>query len=306
MPYAALQPVAKRDSRPGAGDADRCPWPARRFRIGGIGISAYVAHGAGRPVIFLHGNSSTKAVWSNQLAMLRRCGRAFAAPDLPGHGESEDAATPEATYSFPGYAAVVHGVADALGWHDFDLVGWSLGGHIGLELLATARGARSLLIVGTPPVRLCAAALHEAFYADEDMQLAGKADFTAGDAIAYGTAMMGAGGLTPELMRFIRRTDGNARKFMFANALRGVGVDQRGLVENSAKPLCVVHGEQEPFVRLDYLRSLSYRALWREQICVVPGAGHAPHCQRPAEFNTILADFLGLPNDLADDPGDPH
>jgi pimeloyl-ACP methyl ester carboxylesterase len=162
-----------------------------------------------------------------------------------------------------------------------------------LQLLATDERVRSLLIVGTPPARPSVEALGQAFYTSDDMQLAGKANFTDADAVAYGTAMMGGAALlAPDLLRSIRRTDGNARMFMFANALCGVGIDQREAVETIEKPLCVVHGEREPFVRLDYLSQIHYRALWKDRIFVLSGAGHAPHWEQPISFNRILGNFL--------------
>jgi pimeloyl-ACP methyl ester carboxylesterase len=291
MPRRRGYRFADNDVRHGVNSIAR----VRHFQLGDLTIAACVAAGRGTPVVFLHGNSSSKAAWAHQIRLMRRHGRPFLAPDLPGHGESGDSPTPEATYSFPGYAAVIRRLLDAARCDEVDLVGWSLGGHIGLELLGTEPRVRSLLIVGAPPVRPCVEALHEAFYADDDMQLAGKAEFTEADALAYGSAMMGGRRrLTPELLRHIRRTDGNARRFMFANALAGVGLDARALVERSAKPLCVVHGEREPFVRFAYLRSLCYRALWKGHVHVIARAGHAPHCERPAAFNAVLADFLAL------------
>jgi pimeloyl-ACP methyl ester carboxylesterase len=198
------------------------------------------------------------------------------------------------TYSFPGYAFVIGRLLDALKVTKVDVVGWSLGGHVGLELLATDERVRSLLIVGTPPVRPCVDSLHQAFYADEDMELAGKREFTDIDALAYGTSMMGGTEyLAPPLLASIKRTDGHARMFMFANALAGIGTDQRQTVEMTDKPLCVVHGELDPFVKLEYLRSLRYRALWNDRVHVIPGAGHAPHWQCPDAFNRILQSFLG-------------
>lgn len=265
------------------------------IRVGEIDISVLVAVGNGRPVVFLHGNSSTKQVWTSQLELVAGCGRPVLAPDFPGHGESANASTPAKTYSFPGYAAVVSRLLDAFGWDSVDVVGWSLGGHVGLELLAGEPRVHSLLIVGAPPVRLRPESLHEAFHADETMQLAGKPHFTEQEIVTYGAAMMGGRErLTPALLACIRRTDVEARRWMFINALNGLGQDQCDAAERSDKPLCIVHGEQEPFVRLDYLRSLNYRALWRGAVQVIAGAGHAPHWERPDAFNRILRDFLGL------------
>jgi pimeloyl-ACP methyl ester carboxylesterase len=261
--------------------------------VAGAAISVHVEQGSGRPVVFLHGNSSTKAVWTHQITLARQLGRSILAPDLPGHGESEDSPTPNLTYSFPGYASVVGGLLDRFHVDAADVVGWSLGGHIGLQLFATDERIRSLLVVGTPPARPAPEALEQAFYTSDDMQLAGKDKFTPADAVAYGTAMMGGRKfLSSELLQNIRRADGNARRHMFASALRGVGIDQRAAAESIDKPLCVVHGEREPFVRLDYLRSLKYRALWKNRIFVISGAGHAPHWENPAAFNRILSGFL--------------
>jgi pimeloyl-ACP methyl ester carboxylesterase len=265
----------------------------QQIQIANTRISAIIESGSNCPVVFLHGNSSAKDVWIHQIALLQQHGHAILAPDLPGHGQSENSPTPELTYSFPGYAAVISSLLDTTGWNSVDVVGWSLGGHIGLELLATDQRVRSLLIVGTPPARPCLEALEQAFHATETMELAGKKHFNEADALAYGTAMMGGEEhLAPRLLANVQRTDGEARRLLFASALRGVGTDQRETVETVDKPLCVVHGEEEPFVRLDYLQSLKYCALWKGRVHLISGAGHAPHWQCPNAFNTVLLDFL--------------
>jgi pimeloyl-ACP methyl ester carboxylesterase len=275
----------------------RSTWTVRKLEAAGETISAIVSSTGRNPVVFLHGNSSTKAVWLHQLEATRNSGRSVLAPDLPGHGESEDAKLPDITYSLPGYAAVIGALLDVLNWTSVDVVGWSLGGHIGLELLAADNRVRSLLIVGTPPVPLQASSLADAFRDSPVMGLTGQRDFTDADAVAYGSAMMGGSQfLSRELLDSVKRTDGNARQMLLASALRGFGMNQRATVEDVAKPLCVVHGEHDAFVRLDYLLALRYRALWRNRIYLITGAGHAPQWQCPLSFNDILLTFLDDPN----------
>lgn len=267
------------------------------FPTSAADISAHFVPGIGRPVLFIHGNSSCKEIWRYQLQELALSGRPALAPDLPGHGMSSDARTPETTYSFTGYAAALEEVLQQLGWDSVDVVGWSLGGHIGLELYATSRRVKSLLVVGTPPVRPAPKALELGFYQTEDMQLTGKSHFSHADARTYATRMLGGEHLvTGDLFDGVLRTDGKARHFMIKNTLAGTGVDARRAVQTIDKPLCVVHGEEEPFVRIDYLRSLNYRRLWNGRIYVIASSGHAPHWQYPREFNGILISFLGLTN----------
>jgi pimeloyl-ACP methyl ester carboxylesterase len=53
-----------------------------------------------------------------------------------------------------------------------------------------------------------------------------------------------------------------------------------------------LHGEGEQLVSLDYLRTLSVPTLWRGEVQLIPGAGHAPHQETPEAFTAILGQFL--------------
>jgi pimeloyl-ACP methyl ester carboxylesterase len=256
-------------------------------------IAAASWPGAAPPVLFLHGNSSSKRIWMHQFRCLKAIGRGFIAIDLPGHGESENSPVPDITYSFPGYADIVRSLLDELCLPAVDVVGWSLGGHVGLELLATDTRVRSLLLIGAPPARPRADVLQRVFHSSASLDYASRQDLSERDIESYAAAMLGGSGfVTEEVLQDIRRTDGLARKCMFENVLRGVGTDEQVTVETSPKPLCVVHGACEAFVRLDYLRSLRYHSLCDGKIHIVQGAGHAPHWQYPAAFNPILLRFL--------------
>lgn len=236
----------------------------------------------------------------HQIQTLKWHGHAVLAPDLPGHGQSDDAQDPRKTYSFPGYAAVISDLLDVLHWPSVDVVGWSLGGHIGLELLASDRRVRSLMILGAPPARPGPDALESAFHASPTMHLTGKKCFSDAEARAYSESMLGGVDMVSRhLLDKVRRTDGDARHFMFANAMEGHGVDQGRVVAENTSRLCVIHGEYDPFVRLDYLLSLDYKNLWRDKAHVFSGAGHAPHWQFPKQFNTLLLEFLAA--DRTDD-----
>lgn len=78
------------------------------------------------------------------------------APDLPGHGQSVKAASPDQTYHLQGMA---HGVMKLMRELTLEptstiVIGYSLGGHIGIQLLDLLPEIAGLLVQGTPPLSL--------------------------------------------------------------------------------------------------------------------------------------------------------
>jgi pimeloyl-ACP methyl ester carboxylesterase len=263
-----------------------------RTTIHGIGISSYYLRLHRTPVILIHGNSSCKEVFKHQIGALRRLGHTVLIPDLPGHGESTNSGTPRSTYSFPGY---VHILSSLLDWLEVDhchIVGWSLGGHIGLELWHRDPRIVSLTISGTPPIKLNPKGVSRGFLASSVMDLAGARVFDESDVLAYGSAMLGWRlDRRTRLARMIARTDGRARFWMLRNGLSGCGVDQVKVVRDDGRPLAIIQGKRDPFVNIDYLTGLTYRNLWLNHP-ILMNAGHAPHWERPQTFNRYLCRFL--------------
>lgn len=64
-----------------------------------------MSNGKGTPLVFIHGNSSSKAIFENQIKALGDTHQVICF-DLPGHGSSDNAKDTK-TYSFPGYADVI-------------------------------------------------------------------------------------------------------------------------------------------------------------------------------------------------------
>ena len=255
-------------------------------------IAVLYESGERLPVVLIHGNSANKDIFEPQVAMLRQSGFGVLALDLPGHGTSDDAKDPGKTYSFTGYARVVGQVLDAFAIGTAHVAGWSLGGHIGLELMGRDPRIQSLLIWGAPPVNPSLASLRDAFLPSDGMGYAGAAALSEEDIAVYGAAMVGTPDPPQVLLDAIRRTDGHARVHMIANSVAGVGLDARALVEHDQRPLAVLHGADDPFVNLAYLTGLAYRNLWRGQVQVLPGVGHAAHWQSPRTFNSLFLSFL--------------
>ncbi|RVB41883.1 alpha/beta hydrolase, partial [Mesorhizobium sp. M7A.F.Ca.CA.001.16.1.1] len=115
-------------------------------------IAVRETSGQGTAVMLIHGNSSSSAVFRNQLDGPLGERYHLIAPDLPGHGASGDAIDPERSYNMEGYADAMTEVLGLLGIDKAIVFGWSLGGHIGLEMIDRFPGLLGLMITGTPPV----------------------------------------------------------------------------------------------------------------------------------------------------------
>lgn len=268
----------------------------RTCLINGLKISLLERRAGRTAVLLIHGNSSCKEVFAKQFHTLARTDLSVVIPDLPGHGGSDDARTPSATYSFPGYAKVLGALMHALNYRRYHVIGWSLGGHIGLEMWARDSSVKSLLVSGTPPIVLNGPGVQAGFRWNAATSLAGKAQFGADDVRRYVRAMMGRP-LAPDhhLSRAAGRTDGRARRWMVKNGMAGCGTDEVCAVSETSRPLAVVQGVKDVFVRIGYLNSLNYKNIWTGSPVLID-AGHAAHWETPAIFNGKMRAFLEYAN----------
>lgn len=103
--------------------------------------------GDGRPLVLLHGFTSTGLQWIHHgpAAAIAEHGYRVILPDLRGHG---DGARPHDPASYPPDVLANDGLAliDWLGLDDYDLGGYSLGGRTVLRMLVrAARPARAIV-----------------------------------------------------------------------------------------------------------------------------------------------------------------
>lgn len=243
----------------------------------------------GLPVLFIHGNSSCGAVFAAQLngPLAAQC--RLIALDLPGHGESGNAIDPVRTYTRPGFAQAACEVLEQLDLREVVVVGWSLGGHVGIEMLAASTRICGLMIVGAPPIGRDA--WLQGFAHSPHSSLAAERDWSAEDAHAFLSTIYGR---MPEqqLRDAALRADGRMRKRLFEAAREGLGVDQRRTVETSPIPLAVVNGAADPLIKLDYFDTVAYANLWEGRCHRLSGLGHAPFWESPAVFAPLLQRFL--------------
>lgn len=262
--------------------------------IDGVKIAYWHSKRSTRYIVFLHGNSSCKEVFFRQFEMFHDSEYSLLAIDLPGHGASCNAANPEVQYTIPGYALIVKKLLGALGVEAPVVVGWSLGGNIAIEMAGRGFPLRGLFLMGTPPVGPGTENFALAFTpkaiestamsedaSDEDLN-----DFV-GDAF---------GSLNPIPKYFYDaalRTHGRARGVMGEHWASGdEGCDQLTVIAGWNNPIGFVLGTDDALASAEYIKTVTWRRLWRNEIIDMPGCGHAPFIEDPPRFNTYLREFL--------------
>ena len=266
-------------------------WCERTVEVRGHQISVAEA-GRGAPVLLLHGNSACKEVFQGEAFAAATKRNRLIAIDLPGHGRSADANDPLQTYTIPGYASLVHDfIRNYIHESGIVVVGWSLGGHIAIELLAHTPMVSAVMAIGAPPANLDT--FQQAFLATSCGHLAGAERWTDDDAARYvgekfGVAHVDRG----PWLDAARRTDGRARAALFRAFFAGEGVDQKNVVETVAAPLAIVCGEDDQGINITYLSDITYANLWDAKVHIIHGAGHACFLDRPRRFSTLLDRFL--------------
>src|ERR1700732_93880 len=85
----------------------------------------YEDHGAGKPVVLIHGYPLNGASWEKQTKALLAAGHRVITYDRRGFGKSSQ---PTTGYSYDTFAEDLHKIIAQLQLHDFALAGFSMGG----------------------------------------------------------------------------------------------------------------------------------------------------------------------------------
>lgn len=248
--------------------------------------------GTGSAIVLVHGNSASSKAFARQLESPLGETHRVIAFDLPGHGESDNAADPAATYTMPGYARVLRDVVAHLDAAAAVFVGWSLGGHIVLEAAPDLPQAKGFAIFGTPPFAF-PPAIKQAFLLHPAMACTFARELSDKQARGYVAAAFRPG--TTDLPAFmiedVLRTDGRAREDLGKSITPDGFRDEVEIIASLTRPLTVLHGAEEQLINGDYFKTLTMPTLWRGAVQTIRSAGHVPQWEQAETFNTLLDAF---------------
>ncbi|KAF2830404.1 alpha/beta-hydrolase [Ophiobolus disseminans] len=260
-------------------------------------------------LLLLHGNSSSSKIFrhicespavTSRWRVVTFC--------LPGHGSSSKAPDPTKSYNMRGYAELAIQVLQRLNIESAVVLGWSLGGHIAIEMIDLLKHPdtfanskkielKGIMITGTPPALGRDQVLQGFSMASEgsELGLAGQRDWSEAEALAFSQNSAAAGlekFWEPWMYEDAKGTDPRVRCVMAQNFLDGVGADQRRIVESKDVLIAVVNGAEEQFVDLAYLDNIRWKKLWRGNCMRLQGLHHAPFWEEPDAFEKVLVEFV--------------
>ncbi len=246
--------------------------------------------GNGMPLVMLHGLGASKHVFCPQFSDPSLNEYRLIAVDLPGHGNSGDAAG-SAAYTHRGLAQAVGLALDQIGVENPVIAGWALGGNVAIELAASGRKVRGFALISTPPLPRGPFGFFRAHQPKFDMLLTMKERFSENDAERFAGLIFGDC-LNRRGLASVLRADGRCRAQLAKAMFHGEGIDQRKFVENTDIPLSVINGQNDPLLRLGYFDDVHIPSLWRGKTQTIADAGHACFLDQPQAFAEMLTGFL--------------
>ena len=286
-----------------AGTADAQPRAAEP-RTGGTLIQSLVVAnvrdvGEGPAIVLIHGLSAAMDWWDPIIPTLAATHRVIAV-DLIGHGGTE---APEAGYEIERHAALVSDLMAQLGVAEATIVGHSLGGQVATALAETYPGLVARLVIMNTPAADVGFDLGERIL---EMPVVGQllAELVTDEMVRRLLEPMFAPGVpVPDALV------ADARQLTFT-ALQQT--QAAGEAYRTAMPIHVRIGrlvEPPPTLvilsELDQIVPLTDTALYATvpaiRVRVLPGIGHSPMIEAPAETAALIAAFIAEPPVLAVD-----
>ncbi|STX50882.1 lipase A [Legionella busanensis] len=247
-------------------------------------------------LLFLHGHCTNKTFFSQQINTDIFKNYHRIAIDLPGYGQSPPPLSPLQTYNFPGFAEAIIAALQSLSIEKLVIIGWSLGGHVALEMVDRVPQLIGLLLTGTPPLEVSLQGIQKGFKALDSkiMDCFGKAHLTYDEAqLLASVSGYDARAEKEFLVDAILNTDEDARVLYPQSIIDGIGRNQCNIVANWDKPIAIIGGENDIAINYDYIQQeIKFKKLWRNKIQLIKNAGHAVMLDKPDEFNELLLKFI--------------
>jgi pimeloyl-ACP methyl ester carboxylesterase len=255
---------------------------------------AYLDEGQGPVLVFGHSYLWDSAMWQPQLEALKSKYRCIV-PELWSHGQSD--AAPSSMRTLKDYAQHVLALLDHLGVEEFSIVGLSVGGMWGTELVELAPSRVKTLVLMDTFVGLEPEVAHAKYFAMLDTIAQTKmVPPPIVEAVVPLFFANQAEQNSPELVKgfteFLSQLNGeHAEQVARIGRIVFGRRDMIESIEKFALPVLVAVG-QEDKPRPVLESYLMHDCIAGSELAVIPNAGHISSLEQPDFINEMLASFL--------------
>jgi len=252
----------------------------------------YEDHGEGaQTLLFVHGWMGSSAVWREQISYFAKTNRVVTF-DLTGYGQSNKPA--DLTYAPEVWLDDIDILIDHLNLNNPILIGWSMGGAIGMVYAITRPNVISkLVIVSSTPLLVAESEVFEpAIPPEAAEQLLGamQQDFSSG---ARGFVEMmfpesDTEGFKDEFHAISQQTTASVA---LESVMAAGTADLRPMLNQIGVPTLILHGEADAVCSVGAGQALA-EMIPNAQIYTFPGKGHAFFLTDAQAFNKRLEAFI--------------
>ena len=258
----------------------------------------YEDHGAGKPVVLIHGWPLSGASWEKQAAALLAAGFRVITYDRRGFGKSSQPAT---GYDYDTFAEDLNKLVTALDLRDFSLVGFSMGsGEVARYIgrYGTERVRNVVFLAGVPPFLLKTPdnksgvdiglfdGIKQAIAADRPAFLAQFLNNF------YNVDELGGKLISDEVVRLSWNVAAGASPKGTLDCVTAWYTDFRQDLTRIDVPTLVIHGDSDRIVPIEVSGRPTHDAVKGSRLFAVKGGPHGLNWTHAEEVNRELVAFL--------------
>ena len=261
----------------------------------------YEDHGAGSPVVLIHGYPLNGASWEKQVPVLLAGGHRVITYDRRGFGKSSQ---PASGYNYDTFAEDLHKLVTHLKLNDFSLVGFSMGGGEVARYIGKygCKGVgKAVIISGVPPFLLKTADNPEGVDASvfEGIEKAVAADryvfFTEFFKNFYNTDVLMGKRISQQAVQASWNVAAEASAVASLACVPTWHEDFRADLHRIDIPTLVIHGDADRILPIQAAGARTAKLVKGAKFVTIQDAPHAVNWTHAEEVNAELASFLGKP-----------
>ena len=258
----------------------------------------YEDHGAGKPVVLIHGWPLSGQSWEKQVPVLLEAGYRVITYDRRGFGDSSK---PTSGYDYDTFAEDLHQLMSTLDLREATLVGFSMGGGEVARYLGkygTERISRAAFLAAVPPFLLKTPdnpsgvdgsvfeGIKKAIVAD---RLAFLSKFLSD---FYNVDALGGKRISEEAVRHSWNIAAGASPKGTLDCVAAWGTDFRKDLSRVTVPTVVLHGDADRILPLSATASRTHEMVKGSRLVVVKDGPHGVNWTHAEEVNQALLDLL--------------